>query len=286
LAEAVGATLYAVYAFRLPDPVLYSYASVNIFDPDVIRQIEEDARSRLEAQVRKISGGEHVECRVVSGSAEVAILAVAKEMEADLVIVGATRRGTLTRTILGTTAQRVVRVSHLPVLVRRSADRGSIRRVLLTTDLSDLSAAVYQRGLELAGAIGAAGELQVRSLLVLNYIYGLVPPPPLAQRSVQEAAEADLAAFLERAAAGVPASSGKVRTGEAAKEIVAEASDWGADLIILGTHGRTGATRFLIGSVAESVLRSALCDVLVIPATVAPDRFPAGHEGGSHERAA
>jgi nucleotide-binding universal stress UspA family protein len=287
LAEAAGATLHAVYAFHLPDPLLYSYPSVNVFDPSVIRGIEDDARSRLEAEVRKVSDSDRIHCRVVSGSAELAVLKVAQEVDADLVIVGATRRGTLARTILGTTAQRVVRASQVPVLVRRRADRGSMRRVLLTTDLSDLSEAVCRRALDLLTSLGAAGELQPRTLLVLNYLYGLVPPPPLSQRRVEEAAEADLTAFLERVASGAPASSGKVRMGEPATEIVTEASDWDADLVVLGTHGRTGVSRFLIGSVAEAVLRGALCDVLVIPATaaVSPDARPADQEGGSHERA-
>ena len=54
--------------------------------------------------------------------------------------------------------------------------------------------------------------------------------------------------------------------GEHTSEILAEAEEWGADILVLGTQGRGGLSRFLIGSVAESVVRRAPCDVLVIPA--------------------
>src|SRR5690606_39535490 len=67
-------------------------------------------------------------------------LDVAEEVGADLIVVGATRRGTLARTILGTTAQRVVRAARVPVLVNRRPGHSPMRRVLLTTDLSEGSA--------------------------------------------------------------------------------------------------------------------------------------------------
>jgi nucleotide-binding universal stress UspA family protein len=262
LAEALGATLHVVYAFRLPDPILYPAAGVSVFSPEAIEEIREEVQSRLEAQVRQVSANARIHCRAASVPADRAILDVAEEVKADLIIVGATRRGTLARTILGTTAQRVVRGARIPVLVNRRPGHGSPRRVLLTTDLSELSARVYERALELVKDLGAA-EADVRALLVIGYDFA--PPPPLSRGALLEAAEAELDRFLKWVEPGAPGSRGKVRTGEAAKEIVAEAEDWKADLLVLGTHGRTGPSRFLIGSVAEEVVRNALRDVLVIP---------------------
>ncbi len=54
-----------------------------------------------------------------------------------------------------------------------------------------------------------------------------------------------------------------MRTGRAADGIRAEADAWGADLILMGTHGRTGMAHFLNGSVAEAVVRLAKCPVLI-----------------------
>jgi nucleotide-binding universal stress UspA family protein len=59
--------------------------------------------------------------------------------------------------------------------------------------------------------------------------------------------------------------TGKVRVGQPVAEILAEADEWHADLLVMGTYGRSGASRFLIGSVAESVLRRVQCSVLVVP---------------------
>lgn len=92
---------------------------------------------------------------------------------------------------------------------------------------------------------------------------------------------AEIDRFVQWVEPGAPASRGKVRTGETAKEIVAEAAEWRADLLVLGTQGRTGPSRFLIGSVAEAVVRNALCDVLVIPsATVSSTEGDRSGRGG------
>jgi nucleotide-binding universal stress UspA family protein len=61
----------------------------------------------------------------------------------------------------------------------------------------------------------------------------------------------------------VPAAC--VRFGDPAEAVVHEARTWSADLLVLGTHGRRGAARLLLGSVAETVLRHAPCSVLVVP---------------------
>lgn len=54
--------------------------------------------------------------------------------------------------------------------------------------------------------------------------------------------------------------------GEPVREILAAAREWRADLLVLGTHGRSGLARMLIGSTAEGVLRHATCPVLIVPA--------------------
>ena len=84
---------------------------------------------------------------------------------------------------------------------------------------------------------------------------------------MRQHAEARLAEFLKPTRARSRDIAGTVRLGLAVREIVAEVDDWGADLVALGTRGRIGVLRFLIGSVAESVSRKASCDVLMIPST-------------------
>ena len=103
----------------------------------------------------------------------------------------------------------------------------------------------------------------LRSLLVLWY--GATLPPPLREDMLRDIAEDQIARFLAarrpRDRPVVPV----VRTGEPAKQVLNEAKDWEPDLIIVGSHARKGTRRFLLGSVAEGVLRGAPCSVLVVP---------------------
>jgi nucleotide-binding universal stress UspA family protein len=273
LAAALGASLHVVHAFHLPDPIVYPSAGVTVFNPELIEEIRDEMRSLMETQVGKVSGDVQIDSRAAPTPADRAILEVAEEVGADLIVVGATRRGTLARTILGTTAQRVVRAARVPVLVNRRPLHGPVHRVLLATDLSEASEEVYRRGREVAEELGTE-EVETRALVVISYDFA--PPPPLSPDALRDAAQAELDRFLARAEPGAPATRGKVRTGDAAKEIVAEAADWDADLLVVGTQGRTGPSRLLIGSVAEAVVRNALCNVLAIPSTAAPS---AGEDG-------
>lgn len=262
LAGALGARLHVVHAYPLPGPMLHPVPPPAGFTLEAVQQLHGLTQSRLEASMRKASGGSPHRCRALPGPADLAILDIGEEVGADLVIVGATRHGALARSLLGTTAQRVLRASTIPVLVSRDRDFRPTRRILLTTDLSELSANVHERGIGLLSVLRQERDLELRSLMVADDDDLLDGDPASGVRG--KGAEGRLEAFLARHYAGMMAE-GVLRTGEPAREIIAEAVDWNADLLVLGTHGRTGASRLLIGSVAESVLKSAPCDVLMIP---------------------
>ena len=200
---------------------------------------------------------------MVPGAAGEILSRVAEETNADLLIVGPDRHGTLSSTILGSTAQRVLRSARTPVLLLRQELTDRSKRVLLTTDLSELSRSVHEWGIDLAESLYEGPEL--RFLLVVKYDV----PIPLAglRERVGVAAQTKLEHFLAEQRPCEEAVEARVRLGVPAKEIVAEADDWGADLLVLGTHVRTDATFHLLGSVAAACVRAALCNVLVVPAT-------------------
>jgi nucleotide-binding universal stress UspA family protein len=263
LADRLGAVLHVVHAYHLPDPALYPHVELAVFRPGALQDVHERVQGLLEEQVRKLSPGAGVTCRAVPVPPAMAILEAAYTAGADLITVGATRHGAVARTLLGTTAQRVLRGSPVPVLVSRHA--GDVRRrVLLTADLSDLSVKVHRRAVDLATVL-AGTEAELRSLLVVSYDVPLLVP--VEPGGLADAGRQELAAFLDRAGSGAARLEQKVRVGEAAHEILAEVEEWGADLLVLGTHGRSGVSRFLIGSVAESVLNKVDCEVLVIPSS-------------------
>ena len=124
LAAAHGATLYVVHAYRLPDPLLYPYPEMSAFSPETLAVAHDAVRDRMQAQIAEVGNGAQIEVRAVAGPADAAIVEVAEEVGADLIIVGATERGAVSRTLLGTTAGRVLRGASAPVLVHRSAPRG------------------------------------------------------------------------------------------------------------------------------------------------------------------
>jgi nucleotide-binding universal stress UspA family protein len=149
-----------------------------------------------------------------------------------------------------------------------------VRRILCPTDFSDFSARALAHATAFARWYGAR--------ITLLYVSPLIPPvgafPPLVSSVAveplsRERALDDLRAFgASAAAAGVPMDA-VVRDGSAGARILEEASEANADLVVMGTHGRGGFERLVLGSVAEKVLRKSPCPVLTV-SRPAHDRTP------------
>jgi nucleotide-binding universal stress UspA family protein len=196
-----------------------------------------------------------------------------------VLVLAATRRGPLARAVLGTTATHLLRTVRIPMLVARGPLPERPLRVLMTTDLSHHAVHAHTRGLQLVRGMGGGAAPELRALYVQPpYLTdGTLPLPPA---SVDER---DLAEFLYAESAGAHVTP-RVRAGDPASEIVHEAAQWGADLVVMGTHGRRGAARVFLGSVAESVLCDAPCAVLVIPPPAVP--IVEAHDASARDLAA
>jgi universal stress protein E len=268
LAETAGAVVHVVHAFELPDPLLWSYSGfTTVPDARVLQDYRARAVAMLEAQVAELGTGATVRCHAEEGAAGPVICRLAEQLGADLVVVGATRRGKLWRGLLGTTADRVVRGAPAPVLVMHQPFEGPVRRVLLTTDLSTVSAGVHERGLDVVEALFGT-DPELRSLMVVAF--DAVLPPPLRESLLQDAAETEQQRFLEARVPRTRPVEPRVRVGEIPRQVAREVEEWGADLVVVGTSGRSGASRLLLGSNAAATLRSVGCNVLVIPASILP----------------
>lgn len=206
-------------------------------------------------------GTGRVLCRVLRAEPEQVLRSTLAGGCAELMVLGATRRGRLAGAVLGTTAGHLLRATRIPMLVVREPLPDRPLRVLLTTDLSHHAAHAHTRGLSMARALGAGREPELRSLFVHPPELGDIPLPASWPTN---AAKHELAEFLSAEVPAAPVTP-RVRTGDPAHEIVAEAREWGADLIVMGTHGRRGLGRMFLGSVAETVVRHAPCAALVIP---------------------
>ncbi len=150
---------------------------------------------------------------------------------------------------------------------------GDMQTILVATDLSDASALATAYAFSLARALNASlyvmhvvPEDDVRVITAIRtYLQSEVTPETLVDTFYTEAAKR-LATLVEEAQAMELVQERLLVTGAPAAEIMQCAAANQVQLIIIGTHGRRGVNRFLMGSVAERVLREAPCAVLIVPA--------------------
>ena len=144
-----------------------------------------------------------------------------------------------------------------------------IREILCPIDFSDTS----RHALEHATAIAAWYESRLTALHVLEPPFPQPPilfaqfPSTVPSAVDRRACAGELTAWLEPAIRAGVATDALVEEGVAAARILEQASVRKADLIVMGTHGISGFERFLLGSVAEKVLRKADCPVMTVPPT-------------------
>lgn len=210
---------------------------------------------------------------VLGGSAWHEITELARTDKFDLIVIGTHGHTALKHLWLGSTTENVVRHAPCPVLTVRDQpipifmpgiNPIRARRILIPTDFSELSLRAVETAVALAKRFHAEVDL----------VHVLEPPPypefgyahiPMKENGLREAADAHFKKLLER----VPGLEHMVkytpvRTGNAPYEIVQTAQQLNSDMIVIGTHGRTGLKRLALGSTAEKVVRHAHCPVLVL----------------------
>lgn len=226
---------------------------------------------------------EVVETEVAGRQAAPAILDVAYDEEVDLIVMGTHGRSGWRRGVIGSVAEAVTRRAPCPVLTVRPAADGPWppTRVLVAVDVDrqlDEIPAAAQWAARLAEAYHATLDLlHVSEPVVL----GLDGPSEAAQaRTLARHDLLNLASDLRDLTPGLPVNA-VVRTGEPVQTIRKVVDEAGTHLLVLGTHGRRGAERALLGSVAEDVVRTAPCPVLVVRDALDPDlRVPEADDTG------
>lgn len=262
--EVVRAIPSGIAVFGGPWPPVTPVETVAI-DRDIRAQAE---RSLTETTAVLSGPGRSVETVTVAGRAADTIISVAEQHGADLIVVGSRGHGTLETMLLGSVSSEVIDHAHVPVLVARG--RG-IERVVLAWDGSEPA----ERAVIPLTEWGLFAEAHVDVLSVADaespwWVPTGFVSEEVAVEAYDEAAEpsrlqhrelaAQMAARLQEA--GLEAVP-MCREGDPAEIIVAYAATHEVDLIVLGTHGRTGLQRLLLGSVARNVTLHAPCSVLV-----------------------
>ena len=201
--------------------------------------------------------------RIIGGHPDEALAELAADLEADMICVGTHGRTGFERFVIGSVAEKTSRVSRCDVLVARGRDPwNGYRRVLVPTDFS----AAADRALDLALLLTS----RQGNVHLLHCWKSPAPLVKTAETALAEKAERVGEEATRRAATLVENHPGgdvdltfEIRHGPADKCIreALGAGEW--DLVVLGSHGRRGVRRFLLGSVAEKTIRHAPCSVLV-----------------------
>jgi nucleotide-binding universal stress UspA family protein len=233
--------------------------------PLEVKHIAEAASARV-AEITGRSQGEF-ELIIDDGSPQAAILASAERWQADLIIVGSHGQTSGSDVLLGSVTNSVIRHAHCPVLIVRPSS--GTRRIVAGTDFSDPALPALKAAAEEAKRV--RGELTV--VHSLDVVWSPAAYPAMAfggapfNISADQIKEVEVVAKqrLEKCLNELNVSGETlVTTGPAGTALIEVASERKADLIVVGTIGRTGLRRALLGSVAESVAKGASSSVLIV----------------------
>jgi nucleotide-binding universal stress UspA family protein len=247
----------------------------------LIQEMKEAAKRLVTSACSRLANaGLATNTAIIEGHPRTAIADYAKEWGADFVFVGSRGAGQMARLLLGSVAEATLRRSACSVeIVRQASEENAAvsrpMKILLGTDGSECSMAAVRSVAERPWPAG----IQARVISVVPLIAPLgqtVPVAPtyypssvmyeeLLKISRGKAEEALGRADAILRAAGIrPVQAESLPFGDAREVILDEAKSWGADLIVLGSHGYRGIDRFMLGSVSESVAMHAHCSVEVI----------------------
>jgi len=265
LARRLGATVVLAHAVQ-PQSLSTAFG-LEWTDGMMIETWREEAVERLREQAVR-HGLSEIECDGLKTEIDPphrAILRAARNVGADLLVVGPHEGSDRLRRLLGSTAERVVGGALAPVLVVRGEIHLDRARVLAPVDLSNLAADAFRCGLSFLWQLGARSAAEVEALFVLSG-WQREQAPQFSPRQVDRLAAEELRDFVAQNLGDYPGTvSPRVDTGQTAETILRRLDEISADLAVIGTHGHSGFERLVIGSVTARVAREAPCSLLVIP---------------------
>jgi len=256
------------------DPFFFTKA------PLVLEEARKDAQAALEECAEALKKtGLGLRTEIVMENPRRAIPRIASDWKADLILMGSHGRGAFGRLLVGSTAQAVLRHATCSVeIVRQGPQKarkeGEGMRVLAATDGSECAEGALRAVAELPWPPGT--EVRVTSVPELPLVTGAYPYyPPEALNEVVKANETQAEVAMQKGVEGLKSTGLRV-VGEVTeaqdspvRAILAMADLWGADLIVVGSHGRRGFDLYVMGSVSESVALHAHCSVEVVRSAAA-----------------
>jgi nucleotide-binding universal stress UspA family protein len=226
-----------------------------------IKETINGSGQKLLAEARAIADAEKVNILtdLEQGEPYERIVRVAEDENCDLITVGRRGRGGLKRQLMGSVTARVIGHTGKEVLVVPESAKLAWNRILLATDGSPYSRKALDKAIALAREKGA--RITAATVAFTNDEFSILPLEAVDE--LMTAARGILDEVRQRGAAAEIGIDTVVKEGEPHQAITDLAAEMAADLVVMGSHGRKGLTRLLMGSVTERVIGFARCPVLV-----------------------
>lgn len=277
--HSVRAAEHGYYLARLFDATVHVINVVDVqraggmfdaggVDQAFVDRLKEEGKEAVETVEAVGDERDAVKTAVVTGDPAETILEYADDHGADMIAMGTHGRTGLDRYVAGSVTERVVRLATVPVLTVRATDRsriaGDYDDVLVPTDGSETAAAAVDHGL----AIAQPADARIHAVNIVD-VGGLVaspdntPPPEVLERLTSEA-EAMTDRIATHARELELEAVTAVREGFPARDLLEYTEENDIDLVAMGTAGRTGLNRYLLGSTTERLIRHAEMPVVAI----------------------
>jgi nucleotide-binding universal stress UspA family protein len=262
----------------LPEPQLRTlFPQEYQRDIEALLALEPRIVAALQAQVERLHGGVELpfEVFIEQGSSYAELVARAEKWRADLIVVGNHGRAGLKHFFLSSVAEQVARHAPCTALIARTHGEGV---VLVATDLSDPAQLALEAGAREATrrkrplVVMHATDTLARRTAPAMSLLGVNPTFETAHATEERASLARQ--IIETTLKRLEASAEiHVVSGDPASEILSLVEALPAELLVLGTRGRNGMSRIMLGGVAASMVQSAPCSVLAVRASPEASHF-------------
>ena len=263
LASERGANVVLTYVADAPAQ-RDNFAPGQEYQSFLATELARDREKLADLVARSRKRGVEVSPSIVGGIPAQGVLDASEELGADLIVLGTSGRGRIKRLFVGSVAERVGRASMSSVLIARpNRAGGSYRnRVVVATDFSPYAERALHAALEVVALGGAVELFHTWDFPAAAGQYFGKPDSPV-HRAIADAIATQGRDLVAKHPSGRATITFEHANQPARDGILQRLEQAPADLVVVGTHGRRGPGRWLLGSVAEAIVRRAPCSVLV-----------------------
>ncbi|MBI4687544.1 MAG: universal stress protein [Nitrospirae bacterium] len=234
--------------------------------PQAVENIENKTREHLES-VKSRATEAGIQCDIVVHEGEETCQFITDEAaknNVDMVVMGRRGRRGIMKLLMGSVTARVVGHCLVNVLVVPRNAQVGWKNILVATDGSEYGNRAVNQAMEIAKTFGSALNIAHVINIMPEFQEQAIASIPSMVEAIAEQVKGELEKIKTKAGAEGINTETFVREGEPYMAIVGLAKELNADVIVIGSHGRTGISRLLMGSVAERVIGHAECAVLVV----------------------